>query len=133
MARWNKKWSEATVVAGLKAFYGRPGNTPGSPAPESLEVANPPLIGGARRVFGSLKAAMEAAGLPYPLQPPSPWNESNLFDALRKMHAEGRGVIWFRRDETVSLIPSNEPRPCSKILGSNAAPNFTNLSGVSSP
>jgi hypothetical protein len=92
MARRNKKWSEATVVAGLKAFYGRPGNTPESPAPESLEVANPPLIGGARRVFGSLKAAMEAARLPYQLRPPSPWNETTLIEALRRMHAEGRDL-----------------------------------------
>ena len=53
------KWTRENVIAGLKESY-----SPDGPPGRVLERDNPPLIGGARRVFGSLKAAMKAAGLP---------------------------------------------------------------------
>ena len=79
-------WNAEKVIAGLKKFYRHTDGTPGHQMPV-LERDNPPLIGGARRIFGSLKAAMEAAGLPYPPRPP--WTEERILDELRRMHAEG--------------------------------------------
>jgi len=58
----SRKWTPEKVIAGLRQFYGRADKAPGQPTPV-LERDNPPLIGGARRVFGSLKAAMQAAAL----------------------------------------------------------------------
>lgn len=78
------------VIAGLRDFYRASSDVPERPRPV-LERDNPPLIGGARRVFGSLKAAMEAAGLPYPPHP-CPWNEETILQAIRQMHAEGRDL-----------------------------------------
>lgn len=78
------------VIAGLQAFYRDVGETSDRPRPV-LERDNPPLIGGARRVFGSLKAAMEAAGLQYPPHP-CPWNKETILQAIRQMQAEGRDL-----------------------------------------
>ncbi len=91
--RRKSKWTEAGVISALRSFYGgfvSGGRRRGKPP--SLEIANPPLIGGARRVFGSLKAAMEAAGLPYPPQAPSPWTKEAIVEALRRMHAQGKDL-----------------------------------------
>src|SRR5687768_16132494 len=87
------KWDEAEVIGALRSFYldyFRDGERRGRPP--ALETANPPLIGGARRVFGTLKAAMEAAGLSYPAQAPTPWTEEAIVAALRRMHAEGKDL-----------------------------------------
>jgi len=84
------KWTAEMVIAGLQAFYRDVGETSGRPRPV-LERDNPPLIGGSRRVFGSLKAAMEAAGLQYPPHP-CPWNEETILQAIRQMRAEGRDL-----------------------------------------
>jgi hypothetical protein len=86
-----RKWTAETVIAGLKEFYASAETLSHTRLP-SLEEANPPLIGGARRVFGSLKAAMKAAGLPYPPNPQSPWNEKTILKALRRMHSEGQDL-----------------------------------------
>jgi hypothetical protein len=82
----NKIWTPEKVIAGLKAFYAPWTGT----SPPSLEEVNPPLHGGARRVFGTFKAAMLAAGLPYPPHPHP--NDTEVIAALRKMHAEGRDL-----------------------------------------
>ena len=42
-------------------------------------------------MFGTLKAAMEAAGLSYPPHP-CPWDEQSIVAELRRMHAEGRDL-----------------------------------------
>lgn len=85
----SRKWTPEKVIAGLREFYRRANKEPGQPTPV-LERDNPPLIGGARRVFGSLKAAMQAAGLPYPPRPQL--NEERILEELRRMHAEGRDL-----------------------------------------
>jgi hypothetical protein len=79
------KWNKENVLAGLRDFYGHPG-----PANRVLERDNPPLIGGARRVFGSLKAAMAAAGLPYPPHPHP--DRETIVAELRRIHAEGKDL-----------------------------------------
>jgi hypothetical protein len=78
------------VIAGLQRFYGHVEDRHGFRRPV-LERDNPPLIGAARRVFGSLKAAMKAAGLQYPPHP-CPWNEASILTAIRQMHSEGRDL-----------------------------------------
>src|SRR6185503_8789924 len=86
-------WTEARVIHGLRVFYGpyfREGTR--LSAPPSLEELFPPLIGGARRVFGTLKAAMEAAGFPYPPQAPTPWNQETIIEELRRLRAEGKDI-----------------------------------------
>jgi hypothetical protein len=82
----NKIWTADKVIAGLKEFYAPWSGT----SPPSLEEVNPPLHGGARRVFGTFKAAMLAAGLAYPPHPHP--NETEVIAALKKMHVEGRDL-----------------------------------------
>jgi hypothetical protein len=83
------RWNRDLIIAELKRCR------------QNGPKANPRLDAAARKHFGSLRAALEIAGLPCATRPPpyNKWSRQSVIEGIRKRHRDGESLERTSRDD----------------------------------